>query len=125
MLLLTCHSCAETECKCVGHDSESTVWQGDGKRLDLREHVGKLAVRQPGKVRAGSLAFSDLQHDALRHAAGQLNGDAAARHGNLDWRKRRRFGEQDPNDTNSCAIANPEGQADVSLALRGRPIGVS
>jgi len=27
--------------------------------------------------------------------------------------KRRRFGEQDPSSTNCCAVANPEGQADV------------
>jgi len=50
-------------------------------------NVGKLAVRQPEKVRARSLAISNLEHDALWHAAGQLDGNAAARHPNLDWRK--------------------------------------
>ena len=55
------------------------------------------------------LAVSDLEHDAFRHAAGQLHGDGAARHGNFDWCKRRRFGKQDPNDMNSCAVADVGG----------------
>jgi hypothetical protein len=48
--------------ECVGQDGELTVWQGDEKRLDLREHVNKekLAVRQPGNLMAESLAVSDL-----------------------------------------------------------------
>ena len=71
---------------------------------------------------AGSLVVSDLEHDAPRHVAGQLDDDAAARHGNLDWRKRHRFGEQDPNGMNSCAVANPEGQADVGGDDRGRSL---
>jgi len=95
-----------------------TVWQGDGKRLDLREHVEKLAVRQSVKVRAESLAVSDLEHDA----PGQLDGDAAACHGNLDWCKHRHFGEQDPNGTNCCVAVNPEGSADVGGDNRGRSL---
>ena len=77
-----------------------------------------MAVRQPGKVKAESLAVSDLEHDA----PGQLDGDAAACHGNLDWRKRRRFGEQDPNGMNCCVAVNPEGQADVGGDNRGRSL---
>ena len=49
--------------------------------LGLPELIGKLAVRQPEKVRAGFLAVSDLEYDAPRHVAGQPDGDAAARHG--------------------------------------------
>ena len=44
----------------VGHYGELTVWQGDEKRLDLREHVTKETVRQPGNLMAESLAVSDL-----------------------------------------------------------------
>ena len=97
-----------------------TVWQGDGKRLGLREYVGKLAVRQPGKMRAESLAVwdLDLEHDA----SGQLDGDAAACHGNLDWRKRCRFGAHVSTDAICCVAVNPEGQADVSSDNRGRSL---
>ena len=67
-------------------------------------------------MRAESLAVwdLDLEHDA----SGQLDGDAAACHGNLDWRKRCRFGAHVLTDA-ICCVA---GQADVSSDNRGRSL---
>jgi len=78
MLLLTCHAALELGANASDMMVNRRVWRGNGKRLGLREHVGNLAVHQPGKVRAGSLAVSDLEYDEPWHVAGQLDGDAAA-----------------------------------------------
>jgi len=90
--------------------------------MGLRRYGGKLAVRQPGEVRAGSLAILDLEYDASRQTAGHLDGDAAARLGTSIGANVAVSGNRIRTTQTVVFVVNPEGHANVDGDDRGRSL---